>query len=73
MGRRTTLDILDAEQELNEARIALVNARRNHVVAEFSLAAALGLLTVESMPALGLDEDESLRRFHQPRIIGFFQ
>lgn len=44
-GARTTLDALDAEQELQDARVALVAARRDEIVAAFSLARSTGLLT----------------------------
>ena len=52
VGARTTLDVLDLEQELLEARGDLVAARRDEYVAAFELLAAMGLLTVEH---LGLD------------------
>ena len=42
VGTRTILDILNAEQELVQARVRLVTARRNAYVAGFSLLAAMG-------------------------------
>ncbi len=42
VGTRTILDILDAEQELLDAQVQLVTARRNAYVAGFSLLAAMG-------------------------------
>ncbi|MCB2072752.1 MAG: TolC family outer membrane protein [Novosphingobium sp.] len=42
VGNRTILNILDAEQELLQARVRLVTARRNAYVAGFSLLAAMG-------------------------------
>jgi outer membrane protein len=42
VGNRTILDILNAEQELLQARTRLVTARRNAYVAGFSLLAAMG-------------------------------
>ena len=42
VGNRTILDILDAEQELLQARVRLVTARRNAYAAGFSLLAAMG-------------------------------
>ena len=42
VGNRTILDILNAEQELLQARVRLVTARRNAYVAGFSLLAAMG-------------------------------
>lgn len=42
VGNRTILDILNAEQELLNAQVQLVTARRNSYVAGFSLLAAMG-------------------------------
>ncbi|MDG6079440.1 hypothetical protein E3U23_09570 [Erythrobacter litoralis] len=42
IGNRTILDVLNAEQELLNARVNLVTARRNAYVAGFSLLAAMG-------------------------------
>ena len=42
VGNRTILDILNAEQELLNAQVQLVRARRNAYVAGFSLLAAMG-------------------------------
>ena len=42
VGQRTTLDVLNAQQELVNARVALVNAQRDRVVASYSLLAATG-------------------------------
>lgn len=42
IGNRTILDTLNAEQELLNARVQLVTARRNTYVAGFSLLAAMG-------------------------------
>ncbi|HEU4820505.1 MAG TPA: TolC family outer membrane protein [Qipengyuania sp.] len=42
IGNRTILDALNAEQELLNARVQLVTARRNAYVAGFSLLAAMG-------------------------------
>jgi outer membrane protein len=44
VGLRTTLDVLDAERELREAELALVNSRRNAYVAQAQLLNAMGLL-----------------------------
>jgi outer membrane protein len=51
VGTRTTLDVLDAEQELVLSQVSLANARRDRVVAAFQLIAATGRLTA---PALAL-------------------
>jgi len=44
VGLRTTLDVLNAEQELRNAELALVNARRDEYVASAILLAAMGKL-----------------------------
>lgn len=49
VGARTTLDVLDAEQELLDSRVALVRAQRDEVVAAYGLLAAMGLLTAEQL------------------------
>lgn len=48
-GARTTLDILDAEQELFQARVNLVSAERDAVIAVFNLSSVLGELSVETL------------------------
>jgi outer membrane protein len=45
VGQRTTLDVLNAQQELVNARVALVTAQRDRVVASYSLLAAVGRLS----------------------------
>jgi outer membrane protein len=49
LGARTTLDVLNAEQELLDARTARVDAGVQQVVAVYSLLSAMGLLTVEHL------------------------
>ncbi|WP_300381616.1 TolC family outer membrane protein [Henriciella sp.] len=45
VGVRTTLDVLDQEQELLEARLSLATAERDRYVAAHQLLAAMGQLT----------------------------
>ncbi len=52
VGQRTTLDVLNAQQELVNARTALVTAQHDRVVASYTLLAAVGGL---SMQHLGLN------------------
>ena len=52
VGNRTILNILDAEQELLNAQVNLVTARRNAYVAGFNLLSAMGKGEAED---LGLD------------------
>ncbi len=44
VGSRTTLDVLDAEQELLDSRVALVTSERDAYVAAYQLLAAIGRL-----------------------------
>lgn len=44
VGQRTTLDVLNAQQELVNARVALVTAQRDRVVASYALLASVGRL-----------------------------
>ena len=43
VGQRTTLDVLNAQQELVNARVALVTAQHDRVVASYTLLAAVGV------------------------------
>ena len=45
VGSRTVLDVLDAEQELLNARVNLVRAQRNEALASYQVLSALGRLT----------------------------
>ncbi len=49
LGDRTVLDTLEADQEVLDAQSALVEARRDRVVAAYTLAAALGMLNPAKM------------------------
>lgn len=49
VGSRTTLDVLDAEQELLDARVTLVGARRNEMVAAYALLASVGRLSAADL------------------------
>lgn len=49
MGSRTTQDILDAERELMNARIALAVAQRDHLVRAYELLAAIGRLSARDL------------------------
>ena len=52
VGQRTTLDVLNAQQELVNARVALVTAQRDRVVASYTVLAATGALSPQ---VLGLE------------------
>ncbi|MHA1128867.1 MAG: TolC family outer membrane protein, partial [Alphaproteobacteria bacterium] len=53
LGARTTLDLLDAEQDLLSAKSTLASAQRDEYVAGLNLLSSMGLLTVENL-ALGI-------------------
>lgn len=64
VGQRTTLDVLNAEQEALNARVALVRAERDRVVATYSLIGAIGRLNVTSLqvPAPRYDAEQHYRQ-----------
>ena len=49
VGLRTTLDVLNAEQELRSAQLALVDARHDQYVAAASVLNAMGLLEIQNL------------------------
>lgn len=49
VGHRTTLDVLNAQRELVDSEIGLVVSLRDRIVAEYSLAAAVGRLDAQSL------------------------
>jgi outer membrane protein len=51
VGQRTTLDVLNAQQELVNARTALVTAQHDRVVASYTLLSAVGEL---NLPKIGI-------------------
>lgn len=51
VGLRTTLDVLNAEQEFHNAQLALVNSKRDQYVASAELMNAMGRLEVKYLDA----------------------
>ncbi len=49
VGSRTTLDVLDAEQDLLDARVALVNSRSDEQIAAYQLLSSMGTLSAETL------------------------
>ncbi|WP_296428287.1 TolC family outer membrane protein [Yoonia sp.] len=49
LGARTTLDVLNAEQELLDAQANSISAQAEEVIASYSVLAAMGLLNVEHL------------------------
>jgi outer membrane protein len=49
LGSRTTLDVLNAEQELLNAQANQISAQADEVIASYSLLSAMGLLTADHL------------------------
>ena len=49
VGARTTLDVLNAEQELLEAEASRISAQADEVFASYSLLSAMGLMTADHL------------------------
>ena len=64
VGARTTLDVLDAEQELLDARGDVVSSRRDEYVASYNLLFAVGKLTINH---LGLETEDD------PQVSGYYE
>ena len=54
VGTRTVIEVLNAEQELNNSRVLLATARRNAYVAAFTLLAAMGSAEARDLSLDGL-------------------
>jgi outer membrane protein len=66
-GQRTTLDVLNAQQELVIARSSLVTAQRDRVVASYAALSAIGRLSAET---LGLKTEIYNSRRHYDQVKG---
>lgn len=49
MGQRSLLNVLDADEELIDARSALAGAQRDEYIAQYALASSLGLLNAHAL------------------------
>ncbi|MCR8549894.1 TolC family outer membrane protein [Salipiger sp. P9] len=49
LGARTTLDVLDAEQELLDARAALISSQVDETLAAYAVLASVGQLTAQAL------------------------
>jgi len=65
VGQRTTLDVLNAQQALLNARVQLVTAQHDSVVDSYSLLSAIGRLSIET---LGLAVSEYDPRVHFDQV-----
>jgi outer membrane protein len=65
VGQRTTLDVLNAQQALLQARTTLVQAEHDQVVDSYSLLSSVGRLNI---PTLGLNVPEYDPRVHFDQV-----
>ena len=66
VGQRTTLDVLNAQQDLVNARVSLVTAQRDRVVASFNVLAAVGSLSPQIL-GLGVPTYDPMVHYQQIR------
>jgi outer membrane protein len=66
VGQRTTLDVLNAQQALVNARVTLVTAQRDRVVASYNLLAAVGRLSPQVL-GLGIQLYDPMVHYQQVR------
>jgi outer membrane protein len=66
LGQRTTLDVLNAQQELVSARIALVAAQRDRLVNSYGLLASVGRLSPKVLNLQVATYDPTVH-YHQVR------
>jgi outer membrane protein len=66
VGQRTTLDVLNSQQELLNARVAQVSAQHDRVIASYALLAAIGRLNAETL-GLGVQRYDPVNHYSQVR------
>ncbi len=64
VGTRTTLDVLDAEQELLEEKTELITAKKNMFYASYKLLELLGLLNPENLK-LNVKDTDSTKYYNE--------
>jgi outer membrane protein len=64
-GQRTTLDVLNSQQDLNAARARLIGAQRDRVVAAYTLLSAVGRFDVKT---LGLNTPDYAPEVHYQQV-----
>jgi outer membrane protein len=64
-GQRTTVDVLNSQQDLISARARLIGAQRDRVIASYTLLSAIGRLDVKT---LGLNTPDYLPEVHYHQI-----
>lgn len=70
VGSRTVLDVLDAEQELLDAKVSIVSAQRDETVAVFELKSAIGELLAQNL-TLPVEAYDSAKHYNQVRDKAF--
>lgn len=72
VGSRTVLDVLDAEQELFQAQVNLITAKRNYASAAYTVLSSVGALTAQGLklPVDKYDPQEEYDRLKY-KFIGF--
>lgn len=65
VGQRTTLDVLNAQQDLLNTRVTLVTAQRDRIVASYNVLAAVGGL---SLRALGVNVAQYDAKVHYRQV-----
>jgi outer membrane protein len=66
LGQRTTLDVLNAQQELVTAHIAVISAQRDRVVNSYAVMAAMGRLSPRAL-GLSVPAYDATVHYHQVR------
>jgi outer membrane protein len=64
-GQRTTLDVLNAQQDLISGRARLIGAQRDRVIASYTLLSAIGRLDVKT---LALNTPDYLPQVHYHQV-----
>ncbi|ACF00536.1 type I secretion outer membrane protein, TolC family [Rhodopseudomonas palustris TIE-1] len=64
-GQRTTVDVLNSQQDLIQAKARLIGAQRDRVVASYTLLSAIGRLDVQN---LGLNTPDYLPDVHYHQV-----
>ena len=64
-GQRTTVDVLNAQQDLTSAKARLIGAQRDRVIASYTLLSAVGKLDVKT---LGLGTPDYLPEVHYHQV-----
>jgi len=64
-GQRTTVDVLNSQQDLILARARLIGAQRDRVIASYTLLSAIGRLDVQT---LGLNTPDYLPEVHYHQV-----